>query len=87
MARGIPVYCKINGCDTPANDWGRGGGGRGMCPKHYRQWLRTGSPHRKLIPNKGRVCEAPGCLNPAKTRLRCAKHYARILAHKKREKR
>lgn len=68
--------CKIVGCDRSAERQAKGC--RGMCAKHYAQWRRTGSPHRKTGRLVGACFGEPGCTRPDVARGLCMKHYKRF---------
>jgi len=53
-------------CDSPVYS-------RGLCEKHYRRLVRSGTPVR--VQNKVTVCGRPGCQEHIYCRGLCGKHY------------
>jgi len=52
--------------------------GQGLCKKCYQKAYRERTlPPRKLFINKGKICKAEGCNNPAKIKGYCPKHNYR----------
>lgn len=77
--------CQIEGCPDPVES-------RGWCNKHYLRWWKYGDPLYRVKPypkrrpdNNGALCSvidwAGPCLNLAKSRGYCTKHYARWRNH------
>ncbi len=68
--------CKAPGCPNGngrgRNNLGRGGHGRGYCPKHYQQVLRTGSPLPKRVLLDAALLEAALAFADRVTSLRAA---------------
>jgi hypothetical protein len=78
--------CSIEGCGSPL----AAKSAKGMCPRHYGRWLRTGEPCRRCeaceveVRSNRRFCSAEckpkcsvdDCGQPVRKRGWCASHYA-----------
>lgn len=66
--------CSVDGCHSEHE-------ARGYCDKHYRRFLRHGSPyHLEKAPNGSQTgeCKVPGCRNPKHGHGYCDAHLQRL---------
>lgn len=79
------MECKLLHCDRRVG----AKGARGLCPRHYGYWLRTGTPTKRCATCDRPVdravycdddckprCEVEGCIEPVRKTGWCASHYA-----------
>lgn len=82
----MPAICRVPSCETPMT----GKSARGMCPRHYSAWRRTGVPvkpcagcGRSLDSGSAKYCSesckprcaVENCSSPVRKRGWCASHY------------
>ncbi len=65
-----PRFCGVDRCRRLHH-------AHGVCSMHYQRQLRTGSYELKRTPQRG-PCQALGCLESARVKGRCRKHYLRM---------
>lgn len=58
--------CDIDNCEAQTQ-------ARGMCDKHYRRWLKTGTTDPKPT-----ICTVEGCEQKIRCRAMCDMHYRRL---------
>lgn len=70
------TQCQVSECERQVYR-------RGVCPLHYRRWLKHGDPlHPVRVQSyAGRECAVDGCTDRAYVRGWCSKHYQRWKAN------
>lgn len=64
-------YCSVPCCYQEIKQ-------RGLCKTHLSRFYRTGSTERTKIENKGTLCRAEKCNQPAKKMGHCISHYLKL---------
>lgn len=65
-----PRFCNVKRCQRVHK-------ARGMCHMHYIRQHRNGHLELRRLPQQG-PCQALGCLESARVKGRCRKHYLRM---------
>lgn len=69
--------CSVKGCENKSRS-------RGLCPKHYTRWLKSGNPlvtSREVNTNPPEHCTFGDCKKKHYAKGLCSAHYNRLIRH------